>query len=440
MDKSKNHIHFALGVILNLIGAAALGMLLLFVVFMIPVSGIEEHVRNSAELIRNEGTYPKVTKYATSQLDNFTDSIIMLAAADRSEEYLRNRVVHVYYGLIDGLDRAEGLAAHYLDGAEFTREYDYARYWHGYMIFAKPMFSVFDYGTVRLINGIIQVLLVIVICILMFRCGVWQAIIPYIITYLMLMPAALAKSMQFSTCFYLMSLGVLGLTIMRSRVKNFAAASAFVFLNLGILTAYFDLLTYPMAVFGVPAVMYLIVADDSPLRKFIGLVRAGILWCIGYGGMWIMKWILGSLITGTNLFNNASSVFKERTAATSSDGMEHYGIISSVRMNYAAFLKTPVTVVLLIFLVVMTVLILIKLFKRELSLPQVIKKLAPYFILSMAPVVWYIFARNHSAMHYWFTNKACVVTIFSAMCGVTEVIKMTKTSSSCIPRDSESEA
>ena len=50
------------------------------------------------------------------------------------------------------------------------------------------------------------------------------------------------------------------LVVMRNKAGNYAVASTFVFLNLGIFAAYFDLLTYPIAVFRVPAVMYLLVA------------------------------------------------------------------------------------------------------------------------------------------------------------------------------------
>ncbi len=416
-------------ILLNLASAAILGMMLLYIAFSLPLSSIEKNVRLSATTIRNEGTYPKVTKYATSQLDNFTDSIMMLEATDDSDVPNIEKTVFVYHGVIDGMDRAEGLAAHFIDGKEFTREYDYSRYWHGYLIILKPLFSLFGYSTIRIINGIVQLMVTGLILILMYRRGLKRVIVPYVISYLMLMPVAMAKSMQFSVCFYVMSLGVI-LLLATSKMSNdghdneesidrFEMCAIFVFLNMGICTAYFDLLTYPIATFGVTAVIYLLLTETAGLmHRLANLVRNGVLWCVGYGGMWISKWILGSLITGINLFENAATVFKQRTAAESADGLEHFGIYYVLRANYGAFLKTPATLIMIIFFIYTVCRVLIAIRARRVSFRDVIVQAIPYIILALAPTVWYVFARNHSAIHYWFTNKACIVTALAGMCGL----------------------
>ncbi len=100
-NKAKKIICSTALVLLNLAGAAILGMTLLYVAFSLPLPSIEKNVRLSATTIRNEGTYPKVTKYATSQLDNFTDSIMMLETTDISEVSRIEKTVFVYHGVID---------------------------------------------------------------------------------------------------------------------------------------------------------------------------------------------------------------------------------------------------------------------------------------------------------------------------------------------------
>jgi hypothetical protein len=75
-------------------------MLFLYAVFLLPVSAIKENVAESAYVIQNEGTYPKVTKYATSQLDNFTDSIMLLEGADDAEGTELERAVFIYHPLL----------------------------------------------------------------------------------------------------------------------------------------------------------------------------------------------------------------------------------------------------------------------------------------------------------------------------------------------------
>ncbi|MBO6165556.1 MAG: hypothetical protein J6O17_04190 [Eubacterium sp.] len=443
---TKRIMLYTMMILLNLAAAAIIGMVLLDITFSLPLSPIEKNVRQSAVTIRNEGTYPKVTKYATSQLDNFTDSIMMLEAADASEVSTIEKTVFVYHGVIDGLDRAEGLAAHFIDGKDFTREYDYSRYWHGYLIILRPMLSLFGYSTIRIINGIVQLLVICVISVLMYRCGLKNVIVPYVISYMMLMPIAMSKSMQFSVCFYVLSLGVILLLATckhcnsnhkdtkagRSDTKRSECAyrstdterryelcALFIFLNMGILTAYFDLLTYPIATFGVPAVIYLLLTETEELMpRFIRLARNGILWCVGYGCMWISKWILGSLLTGINLFDNATNVFKQRTAAESADGLERFGIYTVLRSNYGTFLKTPVTLIMILYFIYVVIRVIASIRSRRVTFGDTVRHAIPYVILALVPAVWYIFARNHSAIHYWFTNKACIVTALAGMCGL----------------------
>ena len=445
-NKAKKIICSTALVLLNLAGAAILGMTLLYIAFSLPLPSIEKNVRLSATTIRNEGTYPKVTKYATSQLDNFTDSIMMLEATDVSEVSRIEKTVFVYHGVIDGMDRAEGLAAHFIDGKNFTREYDYSRYWHGYLIILKPLFSLFDYSAIRIINGIVQLMVICLIIVLMYRRGLKRVIVPYVISYLMLMPIAMAKSMQFSVCFYVMSLGVILLLatskfckaghddkeedeedVVVAKSDRFEKCVIFVFLNMGILTAYFDLLTYPMATFGVPAVIYLLLtATDGLMPRLIRLARNGLLWCVGYGGMWILKWVLGSLVTGINLFDNATTIFKQRTAAESADGLEHFGIYYVLRANYVTFLKTPATLIMIIFIIYLVCRVLLAIRAKRVSFRNVILRAIPFMLLALAPAVWYVFARNHSAIHYWFTNKACIVTALAGMCGLLYAINADK--------------
>ena len=57
----------------------------------------------------------------------------------------------------------------------------------------------------------------------------------------------------------------------------------------------------------------------------------------------------------------------------------------------------------------------------ELTRNVIVQTMIPYLTLSLAPIVWYAFATNHSTIHYWFTNKACVVSVVAILFGVTEL-------------------
>ena len=404
-------------VVINLIIAAGLGTILLWAAYCLPIDSIEHHVRSSAVTIQEEGTCPRLYSWCTSQLDNWTDSIMLLEASDATEAPALKKAMLAYRGSIDNSNPSETLVAHYVQNVEFTRITEYARYWHGYLVILKPLLSFFDYSTIRIINSVVQLVALILVCVLMKRKGLAPYIIPYILCYLMLMPIALAKSFQFSSCYYVFTAGVIALLILRDSARSKLAY--LVFLNIGILTAYVDFLTYPIATYGIPAIIGVALSIDDHLEeKLVGIVRNGLFWCLGYGGMWGSKWIIGSIATGNNVFANAMDAFTSRTSTISSDGLTQYSVFNCEIMNYTRFIKTPFIILVMIFCIY----ILVKHirhhnFGHECALATSL----PYTILSFAPVVWYAFATNHSCVHYWFTNKACVVTLAALLFGITDL-------------------
>lgn len=404
-------------VALNLIVAAGLGTLLLWAVYCLPIDSIEQHVRSSAATIQEEGAYPQLYSWCNSQLDNWTESIMLLEAADATDASALEKAMLVYRGTIDDRMPVETLIAHYIQNVEFTGSNDYARYWHGYLVALKPLLSFFDYSTIRIINGVVQFLALLLVCVLMQRKGLNSYIIPYILCYLVLMPIAMAKSFQFSACYYVFTAGTIALLLLKDSSRS--KFTYLVFLNVGIMTAYVDLLTYPIATFGVPAVVGVVLSRENKLEeKLIAIVRNGLLWCLGYGGMWGAKWIIAGITTGHNIISNALNVFTTRTSTLSVDGLTQYSVFNCEIMNYTRFVKTP----FIIFVIIFCVYVFIKHIRhRNFSYESLLAISLPYTIISFAPVVWYIFARNHSYIHYWFTNKACVVTLAALLFGITEL-------------------
>lgn len=404
-------------VLLNLIVAAGLGTVLLLAVYSLPTDPIEEHVRSSAVTIQEEGTYPRLYSWCNSQLDNWTDSIMLLEAADATDASALEKAMLAYRGSINDDNPAETLVAHYFQNVEFTRTTDYARYWHGYLVALKPLLSFFDYSTIRIINGAVQLIALLLVCVLMNRKGLTRYIIPYILCYLMLMPIAMAKSFQFSSCYYVFTAGVIALLLLNDSARS--KLTYLIFLNIGIMTAYADFLTYPIATFGIPAIVRVALRSDDHLEeKLIELVRNGLLWCLGYGGMWGAKWLIASITTGHNVFANAMEIFSFRTSTLSADGSTQYSVFNCEVMNYTRFIKTPFIILAIIFCVY----VFAKHIRRHnFGHECVLATSLPYVIISFAPVVWYAFATNHSYIHYWFTNKACVVTLAALLFGITDV-------------------
>ena len=403
------------GLVIAQIAIAALcGTVLLYGVYLLPVEPISEHVGASAYTFREEGTYPKLSERFTSRLDNFTDAIILLEAADDSAQSALTGAMNAARGSIPEHNPVESMVSHYIDGEEFTNHLTYRRYWHGFLVFLKPLFEVFEYNTIRIINGIVQGILVLLTCALLFRKGQRAAVIPYLLSWCMLMPLALAKSFQFSSCFYVFTLGGIALLLTDGDGRKDKAPA--VFLWCGILTAYFDFLTYPISTFGVPMAFYLLLRGSDPAeKKIFAMIRNGFNWGVGFGGMWVTKWLIGSVITGQNVIMEGVERVAVRTATTSVDGAVDYGLLSCEHDNFKAFLTTPFT-----YCAGLCILYLLWrcIRKNKNSLKETGRILFPFVLTALAPVVWYAFAINHSTIHFWFTNKACVVTLVAILFGL----------------------
>ena len=400
-------------IILNLLVAIVLGTVLLYVVFLLPNDRVEKHMAQSAITIQEEGMYPCLSQGFSSTLDNFTDSLMLLNASDANDESALNRAMAVYHGNIGEENNPLAmLIYHYVEGVAFDREYDYPRYWHGYLVFLKPLLEFFDFSMIRVINGIVQVLLFLSTAWLMFERKKEFYIIPWMIGYLLLMPIVLAKSLQYSSCHYVFMVGTLALLLVSE--KKLREYGVFIFLNIGIATAFFDLLTYPIATYGVPMLVFLMLTDgDSFKNKIINIIKNGIFWGAGYGGMWISKWILATRILGRDIVADGISQFTERVSDNVSGYQLSKGMV--VLANYLKFFDSPaiyIAAACMVYLIYM----IIK--SRNYHLKEALKRIAPYWLVGLTPVIWYIFAANHSAIHAWFTNKACLVSVLAVFFGL----------------------
>jgi len=404
--------------ICNIAAAATIGTLLLMWAYSLNIQQIQENVKQSAVTLEKEGTYPKMFSWCHSQLDNFTDSIMLLEAADNTESSLIERTMMAYRGVIDNFNPCDTLIYHYIDNKPFSDTTNYPRYWHGYQIFVKPLLFLTNYNVIRILNCSAQFLLFIITCLLLIKRNLKICLLPYSISYLMLMPVVLSSSLQFSQCYYVFTLGMI--LILLYGYRNRYLPVFFIFINIGILTAYFDFLTYPLSTFGIPAAVYLLIRKNDDLEtKLSHIIKNGLAWCIGFGGMWISKWIISSYLTGFNTFSDALSAFSSRTSKTSSDGIEKYSIIQCGLTNYITFFKTPAAILFVVYIIYIVLKIVHQ--KNKLTTEQIYRLVFPYILLSVAPAVWFSFATNHSTIHYWFTNKECVISSIALTFGLIEL-------------------
>lgn len=397
--------------------AILIGGGLIAVAYLIPTDHMDQHMKESAKILEKEGVFPELASYCTSQLDNWTDSTMLLTASYDGKESLMDKAMLVYYKRIEGKNPQEGLVDYYLGENRDIYMSHYPRYWHGYLIFLKPILYLMDYGMIRIVNCAIQMILNLYLIFLMYRRNKEQYIIPYLIAVIFIAPWAIAKSLQFSTIFYIFLIGSIVLLIFDDKIVKNKNNIRIFFLIIGIATSYFDFLTYPLAAFGIPFLFFLLLKEREQIDKeLLFEIQLLFFWGIGYIGMWGGKWILATIFTEENIIEDALRTLMFRTGATNEQGAQ-CSVFHVWNVNITAFLKNPVIVGAMIFCIYE----IWNIIKRK-KLKELLLRGTVYFPVIMLPLIWYVFTRNHSWPHYFFTNKALIISAFGGMSWLVSVL------------------
>ena len=176
--------------------------------------------------------------------------------------------------------------------------------------------------------------------------------------------------MQYSSCFYLISFGI-AIVILAKKKKYSDEHILLIFLMLGILTSFFDLLTYPITTFFMPYITYLVLIGyyDNNKNKIKHMMYSAFVWACGYGGMWCMKWIYASFLTDSNVIENAF------------DSIAAIAILVIIGIKSRDSIKSTTAMI--------------------------------FLMIFCAPFAWYCFASSHSYVHFWFTFRNLIITIWS---------------------------
>jgi hypothetical protein len=235
----------------------------------------------------------------------------------------------------------------------------------------------------------------------------------------MLMPEALARCLQFSTCYYLFSLSIIFLLVIPNRIRDERAT--LIFFYIGMLTSYFDLLTYPLATLGLPAVFLVLMQKQQV--EILRLIKIVFTWFVGYLGMWISKWVVASIFLEKNVIIDGFDRLALRVSNSSAASDVNFTISRSIVENYRFFSFTPATLLLLLFLFILFILVVRKI--KSIASANY-KRFVPYVLISIMPIVWLSFVLNHSCVHVFFTNKICSISVMAILFGCVDFYRHIK--------------
>lgn len=351
-----------------------------------------------------------------------------------ADNYADSILLNISYNMGRGSSFVSALDTDYYDGGEYGENYgllmtvsediipntDYTRYWHGGAIFVRIALLFTDLDGMRSLGFYIICLLIIVnVVILVFKKRYFAAAslcVSLCAVQFWNIALSLEYQAPFAICFALMPFYILLEQKHPSAVLYLSCIS-------GAMIAFFDFLTTETLTILLPLIAVIAIrAKDGRAGDikdiFLFVLKCLIIWLASYAGAFVIKWLLASIVTGTNCFKTALFSVSERFGGDFAGYFDRpQNIFSAIYTNLSlpfgaegrndfmlAFIGT-----LIFLLVVFSVWYL---FRKK----QIEKTASPVILcLGMLVILRFLILNNHSFLHCFFTYRALCSTVFAIL-------------------------
>ena len=418
MSTQKQKRPFALRALAAFAGTLAVLFVLLLAAYALPGERVRQNVYDSARTIQSEGLYPEYFGFKLFQMDNYTDTLMLFEAASADElPPLQAMMTNIAYN-VDNFETLADDLAWYIEkdwstGAQRTdapalEPFSYARYWHGYLLWLRPLLLVTSYTGVRIVQYIaLFALLAVVLVRLRRRCGL-RAAVWFTVSQLAVSVWFVPHQVQYFTCFFIAYAGC-AWVLARPRRSDVLCLGLLV---LGTATAFCDLLVTPILTLGLPLACWLL----EPQQRLRGgvpqcalAVGGSLCWGTGYALCWASKWVLAGAVTGQNVLADALHQAAVRTTADTWHGME------LTWCNIFAFLYDTLNSRHLFWPALVVLAALIALFILSIRSKAALIRALPLALTACMTPAWFVLLRTHSIQHGWFTWRALGLTLFAGL-------------------------
>ena len=405
-----------------------LGWFLLTLSYSLPTERIEKNIESSVRYFKE--TYPRFTFYGSSQLDLYTDAIMLLTSAHKNTEpvYVESLLnKQIYY---DGKNPAQTLYSTYSKKQNLNNDinnaktFSYSRYWHGYASILKPLLSCpsLHYGQIRALNMVVQLGLFSLLCIGLIKLHKYSLIPIFVVCWIFMNPVSTMMCLQFSTCTIITFLALNLIIYHYSKHDENIQHVGYFFTLIGIFTAYLDLLTFPLITLGLPLLTYFYIREEKNNIPILESLKKALFfcwsWCIGYGGMWAGKWILASIITDENVILQAYQAIIYRTST--SHNAQNFNIFDVLIKQFHAF-----DLVIFVSLILTIIYIFYKLLKKyEIKKIKENKISILYLSTICLPIAWYSILQNHAYLHGYYTYRNLTICLLAILLTLRSFLKI----------------
>lgn len=392
-----------------------LGIIALIITVYLPDEKVKENTKQAAQTFKETtAIFPEIEiGRAYTTVDHYADSIWLsiIYSLDKNDPLASIMKASYHH------DQNKTITTNFLEltTGEAKAETEYVRYWHGSIVWIKPLLMFFSLEQIYQISSAIVWGLLILLLILLAKVD-WRAVIAFIIAIIMIAFFVVPQCLEYTGVFVLTFL-ISILVLVKDKGKN--SLMYHLFFITGALTCYFDFLTVEMLTILLPLTIILIkrnkqnqIGTTKEMLKFI--FTSLILWLIAYAGMYLTKWILASIILNKNCIIQAIQSADIRINGEVRYIEESQMWIQAIKRNFD--IVNPIFFIRKkYYLYAMLPIIWLGILVINHHQGKKISYLISMSILSLMPYLRYIALRNHSCYHFIFTFRLQLVTIIIFM-------------------------
>ncbi len=290
------------------------------------------------------------------------------------------------------------------------QSFEYARYWHGWIIFIRPLLTIMDINGIRIL--LTAIILGLSLCMLILICRKinFKVALVIFLGLLNIDYYLVGFSMQESFVFIIMFITCI-IILTSSKTLD---SPYILFFIVGMYTNIFDFLTVPIITLLLPMIIYILLKQEKEelvLRKIIiSIIKISLIWGIGYILIWISKWVLTDLFLNKKTLNIAIQQVLYRSMG------EKKVFFRTLFLNCNATIS-----IWLILIIVFLITEIVKIGKNILKYKIDFKKSIPFFVIMLIPIVWYGLTNSHSNSHWYFTYRNFLVFYVSLCLAMTNI-------------------
>lgn len=386
----------------------------LIAVAKIPREAIQDNMLESAEYLASRPSRNfLINSIYAAYTDQLADSILLNITYNFDNQDPLHSIIWAKLSGYDYEYSGQYLFESVRDGV--TAEHEYLRYWHGSAVFVRLLHLIFNLHQIYLFHAMFIAALLILLVFILLRSSYIKEAVGVLISMISVSIWTVPFCLEYTWVFLTMLLAsIIAVEMVIHGKEQWYGAF---FLITGMVTVYLDFLTTETLTLCIPLLLILSIRNrcEKAIRnQWLLTIKASLLWLIGYGGMWAMKWVISSAVLHQDVMQYVTGHISERHGSNPFELSAEF-VVQLLHRNVFRLFPFDYGIVGAAIFFVFILMVIVLVYKRKVQLRESIngRMIALYSVIATVPFIRFLVMNNHSYGHSTFTYRALATTVLA---------------------------